>query len=103
RSGDEGPAPAPASSEPAPAGTERFAKQGRVRFVKGASGNKIPVAFVAIPHRQVVSSATGNPPVGHPAYPLTNTRDYTQGPERDKLLSNLANFDPSHFENVGTD
>lgn len=62
--------------------------------VKGGRGLRLPATYVVLPRAVVQASHDGETFAANPAYPLTNTRDYGNLAEREKVLRVRAEFDP---------
>ncbi|XHR29915.1 MAG: hypothetical protein ACFUZC_05040 [Chthoniobacteraceae bacterium] len=62
--------------------------------VIGTRGTEIPARYVWLPQDQVQASHTGEMLAPNPDYPLSNTRDYSDPSERDKVMETRNSFDP---------
>jgi proteasome lid subunit RPN8/RPN11 len=95
--------PEPAPSEPPSPAQREFESQiatqdsvvrGGQTVVLGTKGQEFPATYAWIPREQIQPSHTGEMLSPNPAYPLTNTRDYTDQAEKDKALSTRNEWDP---------
>lgn len=98
----------PTAPEPAPAGPvavnptafvpprpeDAEVPPGDETTVIGTKGTEIPARYIWLPDGQVQASHTGEMLAPNPAYPLTNTRDYSNPDEKDKALATRNDFDP---------
>jgi hypothetical protein len=67
---------------------------GAETVVFGARGAQFPARYVWANTSETQTSHAGEMMGPNPAYPLENTRDYSQPEERDKQLDTRNNFDP---------
>lgn len=68
--------------------------EGAETVVFGARGAQFPARYVWANTSETQTSHAGEMMGANPAYPLENTRDYSQPEERDKQLDTRNNFDP---------
>lgn len=69
-------------------------QKGARTVVIGTKGQEVPAHWAWMPRGMIQASHSGEMMAANPAYPLTNTRDYSQPDEKDKALDTRNNWDP---------